>query len=173
MPVPDHLEPKPHERRTVHGDTVVSIVSLDHRAQPPITAGVSRVASGPRCLHAVATTPAGPRNPFARTVPSASAFPEVQVGWLLHCPFRGCSAFTRVTACMLTESPCDPFTEGCSSFVTSTAASGVTGRNEPAPGRDFHPLLTSAFPRRTGPCGQPYYLTANTVASVSAPTRGL
>lgn len=26
--------------------------------------------------------------------------------------------------------------------------------NEPAPKRDFHPLLISAFPRRIGPCGQ-------------------
>jgi hypothetical protein len=54
-----------------------------------ITAGASRVASGPRCLHAVATTPAGPMNLFARAVSSASAFPEIQAGRLLHYPFRG------------------------------------------------------------------------------------
>src|SRR6516162_5079331 len=34
MPEPDHLESKPRERRTVHGDTVVTVVSRDHRAQP-------------------------------------------------------------------------------------------------------------------------------------------
>jgi hypothetical protein len=55
-----------------------------------ITAGVSRVASGPRCLHAVATTPAGPMS-LVRSyqVPSASAFPVCAAGRLLHCPFRG------------------------------------------------------------------------------------
>ena len=41
------------------------------------------------------------------------------------------------------------FTEGFNGFVTSAAASIVTGRNEPVPGRDFHPLWTSAFSRRT------------------------
>ena len=41
------------------------------------------------------------------------------------------------------------FTEGFNGFVTSTAASIVTGRSEPAPGRDFHPLWTSSFSRRT------------------------
>src|SRR5215471_7259613 len=41
------------------------------------------------------------------------------------------------------------FTGGFNSFVTFTAAPIVTGRSEPAPGRDFHPLWTSAFPRRT------------------------
>ena len=56
----------------------------------PITAGVSRVASGPRCLHAVATTPAGPMKPVrSHRVPSASAFPVCAAGRLLRCPFRG------------------------------------------------------------------------------------
>jgi hypothetical protein len=40
-------------------------------------------------------------------------------------------------------------TGGFNGFVTSTAAPIVTGRNEPAPGRDLHPLWTSAFSRRT------------------------
>src|SRR5580704_10279531 len=34
---------------------------------------------------------------------------------------------------------------GFSGFVTSTAAPIATGWNEPVPGRDFHPLKTSAF----------------------------
>ena len=41
------------------------------------------------------------------------------------------------------------YTEGSSSFVTSTAASVATGRSEPVPGWDFHPLWTSAFSRST------------------------
>src|SRR5215831_11261974 len=50
-----------------------------------ITAGTSRVAYGPLCLHAVAITPAGLMdNLFARTIPSTSAFPETGAGRLLH-----------------------------------------------------------------------------------------
>ena len=41
------------------------------------------------------------------------------------------------------------YAEGFSSFVTSTATSFATGRSEPVPGRDFHPLWTSTFSRRT------------------------
>ena len=34
-------------------------------------------------------------------------------------------------------------------FLNAINPSTVTGRNEPAPGPDFHPLWTSAFARRT------------------------
>src|SRR5215469_12321868 len=34
MPETDHMEPKQVERRAVHGNTVVAVVSLEHRAQP-------------------------------------------------------------------------------------------------------------------------------------------
>src|SRR5690242_14163454 len=37
------------------------------------------------------------------------------------------------------------YTEGSGDFVTSTAAPIATGRSEPVPGWDLHPLLTSAF----------------------------
>ena len=74
---------------------------------------------------------------------------ERRVGSCIAC-FEACSAFTRVTACNAHQVAFATFfTEGFSGFVTSTAASIVTGRNEPAPGRDFHPLWTSAFARRT------------------------
>jgi hypothetical protein len=73
-----------------------------------ITAGASRVASGPRCLHAVANTPAGPMILFAHTVHRRRPSPsERRVGSCVTL-FEACSAFTRVTACMLTKSPCDP-----------------------------------------------------------------
>jgi len=114
------------------------------------TAGASRVASAPRCLHAVAHTPAGPMNPFAHTVASASAFPVRKAGRLLHYPFRGLlSVHLRYGLHAHRVAIATLCTEGFSGFVTSTAASIVTGRNEPAPGRDFHPLWTSAFARRT------------------------
>jgi hypothetical protein len=41
------------------------------------------------------------------------------------------------------------YTEGSDSFVASAAASIATGWSEPDPGREFHPLKSSAFPRRT------------------------
>src|SRR5882724_6103568 len=37
------------------------------------------------------------------------------------------------------------YTEGSDSFVASTAASIATGWSEPVPGREFHPLKSSAF----------------------------
>ena len=37
------------------------------------------------------------------------------------------------------------YTGGSSSFVASATAPIATGRSDPVPGRDLHPLLTSAF----------------------------
>ncbi len=37
------------------------------------------------------------------------------------------------------------YTRGSDDFVSSVAALIATGWSEPAPGRDFHPLRTSAF----------------------------
>ena len=41
------------------------------------------------------------------------------------------------------------YTEGSDSFVASAAASIATGWGKPVPGREFHPLKSSAFSRRT------------------------
>ena len=93
-------------------------------------------------------------NLFAHTVASASAFPERKAGRLLHYPFRGLlSVHLRYGLHAHRVAFATLCTEGFSSFVTSTTASIVTGRNEPAPGRDFYPLWTSAFARRTFICG--------------------
>jgi hypothetical protein len=55
-----------------------------------ITPGASRVAPDPLCLHAVANTPAGPREPHSLiTLPSTSAFPRLWMGLHLHYQFRG------------------------------------------------------------------------------------
>src|SRR5437899_12990905 len=90
------------------------------------------------------------RKPFARAVPSVSAFPEIQAGRLLHHPFRGLlSVHSRYGLHARRVAYATLCPEGSSSFVTSTAASVTTGRSEPVPGRDFHPLWTSAFSRRT------------------------
>jgi len=57
-----------------------------------------------------------------------------------------CSAFTRVSAYRLAESPTATLSiGGFSGFVTSAAAPIATGWSEPVPGRDFHRLKISAF----------------------------
>jgi len=67
-----------------------------------ITAGTSRVAYGPLCLHAVAITPAGPMELVRSSVSIASGLPRVTVR------SAPAIAFTHVTACTLAESPRDP-----------------------------------------------------------------
>ena len=112
-----------------------------------ITAGASRVASDLLCLHAVAITPAGPREPVRSYCPLDFDLPRPIGGSVpaLNC-FEACSAFTHVTAYRLAESPTATLSiGGFSGFVTSTAAPIATGWSEPVPGRDFHPLKTSAF----------------------------
>ena len=150
----------PFLRRHYPASTVIRTSPPPHTARPDshellvdhlrVTVGVSRVASAPRCLHAVAHTPAGPMNLFAHIVASASAFPVRKAGRLLHYPFRGLlSVHSRYGLHAHRVAIATLCIEGFSGFVTSTAASIVTGRNEPVPGRDFHPLWTSAFARRT------------------------
>src|SRR5215469_13516968 len=41
------------------------------------------------------------------------------------------------------------YTESSDSFVAFAAVSIATGRSEPVPGREFHPLKSSAFSRRS------------------------
>src|SRR5467141_1875789 len=70
-----------------------------------ITAGTSRVAPGPLCLHAVANTPAGLME-FVRSYDSISfGLPSLsgRVGSCVNV-FEACSAFTHVTACTLAKS---------------------------------------------------------------------
>ena len=114
-----------------------------------ITAGASRVASGPHCLHADANTPAGPMGQFAH-LPSTSAFPRFAAGRLLHHPFRGLhSVHYRYGLQTRQVTNVTLYTRGFSSFVASTTAPIATGWSEPVPGRDCPPLWTSAFSRRT------------------------
>src|SRR5215471_7356874 len=70
-----------------------------------ITAGTSRVVYGPLCRHAVASYPGRMDGicslaPFHRLRPSPK---PRRVGSCINV-FEACSAFTRVTACLLTES---------------------------------------------------------------------
>jgi hypothetical protein len=55
-------------------------------------------------------------------------------------------AFTCVMACTLAKSPTATlYTEGSDDFVAFAAASIATGRSEPVPGWDSHPLKMNAF----------------------------
>ena len=62
-----------------------------------------------------------------------------------NCFFGACSAFTHVMACTLAESPSDPLHRSSDSFVASAADSIASGWSEPVPGRELHPLKSSAF----------------------------
>ena len=120
-----------------------------------LTAGASRVAPDPLYLHAVATTPAGPMETHS-LLPSHQLRPSPNLRRVGSCValFGACVAFTRVTACMLAESPKATLcTRGFSSLVASTTALVATGWSEPVPGWGFHPLWISAFSRRTEKLG--------------------
>src|SRR5262249_36873379 len=111
-----------------------------------ITAGASRVAAIPLRLHAVATTPAGLME-LVRSYCSVSiGLPSIAGGRLLHYTFRGLlSVYSRYGLPARQVAYATLYTTGSDDFVTSVAALIATGWSEPAPGRDSHPLRTSAF----------------------------
>ena len=83
---------------------------------------------------------------FARAPPLSAAFLCVTVRSAPAITFSGaCSAFTRVTACTLTESPTTLYTERSDGSVTLAATTIATGWSEPVPGWELHPLKSSAF----------------------------
>ena len=60
-----------------------------------------------------------------------AAFPMLKLGRLRITAFEACSTFTRVTACVLAESPkVTLYIEGFSRFVTSATAPIATGWSE-------------------------------------------
>jgi hypothetical protein len=116
-----------------------------------ITAGTSRVASDPLGLHAVANTPAGPMETNSlvlshrlRPSPNRRRVGPCIVG------FEACSAFTHVTACMLTESPMRPSTPKASAAsLPPPLLRLLPGGTNQFPGGISLPLRISAFSRRT------------------------
>ena len=114
-----------------------------------VTAGTSRVAYGPLCLHAVANTPAGLME-FVRSYDSTNfGLPSNRDG------SAPALRFSRPAQRSLTLRPaCSPSrlatlcTRGFSSFVASTAALIATGWSEPVPGR-LYPRCGPAPSRRT------------------------
>ena len=111
-----------------------------------ITAGASRVASGLLCLHAIAITPAGSMEHArsclsidcglpcekVRSAPAIIVSGPAQRSLMLW-PARSQSRLATL------------YIESSDSFVASAAVSIVTGWSEPVPGRELHPLKSSAF----------------------------
>jgi hypothetical protein len=110
-----------------------------------ITAGASRVASGLLCVHAIAITPAGPMELVRSSISTISGLPCVTVR---SAPAIVSGPAQRSLTLWPARSPsrlATLYIESSDSFVASAAASIATGWSEPVPGREFHPLKSSAF----------------------------
>jgi hypothetical protein len=110
-----------------------------------ITAGASRVASGLLCAHAVAIAPAGSMELVRSSVSIASGLPRVTVrsAPAIVCPGPAQRSLTLRPARSRSRLA-TLYIESSDSFVASAAAS-IAGWSEPVPGREFHPLKSSAF----------------------------
>ena len=83
---------------------------------------------------------------FARRSPSPAAFPVLQSGRLLQLFFRGLLSVHSLYGLHARLVAFATFcTRGFSSLVASPAALIATGWSEPVPGRELHPLKSSAF----------------------------
>jgi hypothetical protein len=111
-----------------------------------ITAGTSRVAHGPLCLHAVAITPAGLME-FVRSYDSTNfGLPRNRGGSAPALVFS--RPAQRLLALRPARSPsrlATLYTRGFSSLVASTAALIVTGWSKPVPGRVYPRCGPSPF----------------------------
>jgi hypothetical protein len=115
-----------------------------------ITAGASRVASGLLCVHAIAITPAGLMKLIRSSIFIDSGLPCEKVRSAPAIILSGPAQ--RSLALWPARSPsrlATLYIESSDSFVASAAASIATGWSEPVPGRELHPLKSSAFSRRT------------------------
>jgi len=130
--------PPPHTTRPVSRELPVDPYR-DHR-------WVSRVASGLLCLHAIAITPAGPMKLVRSSLSIVCGLPCVTVRSAPAIVVSGPAQ--RSLMLWPARSPSRHATlsiESSDSFVASAAASIATGWSEPVPGREFHPLKSSAF----------------------------
>jgi hypothetical protein len=111
-----------------------------------ITAGVSRVASGLLCVHAIAITPAGPMQLVRSSLSIVNGLPCVTVRSAPAIVVSGPAQ--RSLTLWPARSPsrlATLYIESSDSFVASAAVSIATGWSEPVPGRELHPLKSSAF----------------------------
>jgi hypothetical protein len=108
--------------------------------------GVSRVASGLLCLHAIAITPAGSVELVRSFFSTVGGLPCVTIRSAPAIVFSGPAQ--RSLTLWPVRSPsrlATLYTESSGRFVNSAAASIATGWSEPVPGRELHPLKSSAF----------------------------
>jgi len=111
-----------------------------------ITAGASRVASGLLCVHAVAITPAGSMELVRSSISIASGLPRVTVRSAPAIVFSGPAQRSLTLRPARSRSRLATlYIESSDSFVASAAVSIASGWSEPVPGREFHPLKSSAF----------------------------
>src|SRR5437867_360471 len=109
-------------------------------------AGASRVASGLLGVHAIAITPAGSMKLVRSSVSIDCGLPCEKVR------SAPATVFSRPAQRLLTLWPARSpsrhatlYIESSDSFVASAAASIASGWSEPVPGRELHPLKSSAF----------------------------
>jgi hypothetical protein len=108
--------------------------------------GASRVASGLLCLHAIAIIPAGPMELARSFLSIVSGLPCEIVrsapAIIVSGPARRLLTLwpARSRGRLATLS-----IESSDGLVASAAVSIATGWSEPVPGREFHPLKSSAF----------------------------
>src|ERR1019366_7678983 len=111
-----------------------------------ITAGVSRVASGLLCLHAIAITPAGPIELIRSSLSIVNGLPCEKVRSAPAIVFSGPAQRSLTLLPERSRSRLATLSiESSDSFVASAAVSIATGWSEPVPGREFRPLKSTAF----------------------------
>src|SRR5580658_606329 len=111
-----------------------------------ITAGASRVASGLLCVHAVANIPAGSMELVRSSISIASGLPLEIVRSAPATIFSGpAQRLLTLRPARSRSRQATLYIESSDSFVASAAASIASGWSEPVPGREFHPLKSSAF----------------------------
>src|ERR1017187_72523 len=115
-----------------------------------ITAGGSRVASGLLCVHAIAIIPAGSMELVRSSVSIDCGLPCEKVRSAPAIVFSGPAQRSLMLWPARSRSRQATLSiESSGSFVASAAVSIATGWSEPVPGRELHPLKSSAFSRRT------------------------
>src|ERR1039457_5087054 len=111
-----------------------------------ITAGGSRVASGLLCVHAIAITPVGPMELVRSSLSIVSGLPCEKVRSAPAIVFsRPAQRSLMLRPARSPSRQATLYIKGSDSVVASAAASIATWWSEPVPGREFHPLKSSAF----------------------------
>jgi hypothetical protein len=96
--------------------------------------------------HAIATTPAGSMKLVRSSISIVCGLPCVTVRSAPAIVFSGPAQHSLILWPARSPSRLATlYTESSDSFVTSTAASIATGWSESVPGRELHPLKSSAF----------------------------